>query len=572
MVRADPDHDAVCQSQAAHLVVVAPPGTGKTFLTVRLAGELAPALPVGSQVLLLTFSNQARTQLEREAARQLSPEVRRRVAITNYHSFFWWTVNAYRRALGLPMVLDVGSRKRRVDALRGAVTNEAMKALERSPGLLESLAEHRFPEFRDGRTPAPDLLAPLLAAIRLEQEAGRFVFDDFGALFWELLTRFPTVDAAYRQRFPVVIADEHQDASALQDAVTRRLGSARLIVFADPMQLIHEFRGASEERLTAHQDDCDEELTLSTPHRWHGSEAVATWLLAVRTRLTGGSASCATPSSVQLRRSRREHGFNAVKAQVKYAVGAAFESGYQSVAVLARSNREIAQLRSYLCREGFRPRQIGSADFEDARTDIEQLPLLRDPQSIARHAVERVGELIPTLRLDALKQARERLEPGGTRLNQAGKEARLILEPLAVIYEGGASRYFEGVVGVITAAKLRGHHVPRVEALRALERTADGLSAVDCDLDEATRRYAADVVAAAHAAPRSHHGLFVMTAHQAKGKEFDCVILADASADLFLDNPEGRRLFYVAVTRATHRWVIIAPDIGESPLLRHLDG
>ncbi len=570
-MRPDPDHDAVCASASKHLLVTAPPGTGKTFLTIRLAGRLAPELPDGSQVLVLTFSNQARTQLEREAARQLPPELRKRVEISNYHRFFWRAVNAYRRALGLPMTLDIGSRKRRVDVLREAVGRETLKPLERQPGLVDALAEQEHPGFRDERTPDPELLTPLLRTVRAEQEGGRLVFDDLGALFWGLLDRFPIVEAAYQRRFAVVIADEHQDASALQDAVVRRLGRSRLVVFADSMQLIHGFRGASDARLESHAADCDEQMSLSTPHRWHGSEHLAEWLLDVRARLLGENRSSAAPAELAIERTRRDHGFNAVKAQVKYAVGNAFRDGHRSVAVLALANRQVGELRGYLCREGFRPRQIGSADFEDARVDIEQLPLLRDPQTIAAHAIGRIEELIPTLRPAAIKQARERLAPAGVNLRQVGQEARLLLEPLKVLYdEGGSARYFEAVVGVIAAAQAAGHHVPRIEALRALQRTADALAGGAFGLDEAISRYARDVIAAAHAAPRTERGLFVMTAHQAKGKEFDCVILADASEQLFPDDFDGRRLFYVAITRASKRWVVIAPDSGASSLLGYL--
>jgi len=519
---------------------------------------------------LLTFSNQARTQLEREAAQQLPPATRKRVEVSNYHRFFWRAVLAYRRALGLPMELDIGSPKRRQKALEDQAGRGLVRGLSKHSGLVESLAEHAHEPFRDERTPASEDLERLLAAISNEQRAGRLVFDDLGALFWELLEHFPSVERAYLARYPVVIADEHQDASALQDAVARRLGRERLVVFADPMQLIHGFRGASVTRLRQHQSDCDAEATLSTAHRWHGSGHLARWLLEVRSRLLGETHAVDAPEELRIRQTQAAHGFNAVKPEVKYAVAHAFKDGHRSVAVLARANNQVGQLRGYLSREGFRPRQIGSVDFEDAREDIEQLPLLRDSKSVALHAVTRIEQLISTMPKAALDQARKRIHDTEIHLSGAGADAKLILEPLAVIYEGGPGRYFEGVMAAVRSATDAGHHSPRTEALRALGETAEVFAGGTPELEEALQQYSRSAMAASQTAPRINRGLFVMTAHQAKGKEFDAIVLAEASSRFFPDDEDARHLFYVAITRASKSWTVIAPDAGASPLLTHL--
>lgn len=65
-------------------------------------------------------------------------------------------------------------------------------------------------------------------------------------------------------------------------------------------------------------------------------------------------------------------------------------------------------------------------------------------------------------------------------------------------------------------------------------------------------------------------GLFVMTAHQAKGKEFDAIVMGDAMERFWPDDDDHRRLFYVAVTRASRSWTIVAPDEGASSLITHL--
>ena len=52
-------------------------------------------------------------------------------------------------------------------------------------------------------------------------------------------------------------------------------------------------------------------------------------------------------------------------------------------------------------------------------------------------------------------------------------------------------------------------------------------------------------------------GIDVVEATQVKGLEFDYVIVPDASAGVYRDLPEHRRLLHVALTRAIHQlWVI----------------
>jgi hypothetical protein len=568
-LRVDADHDAVCQAEVAHQVVVAPPGTGKTAVAVRLAGALTRDLDPEQRALLVTFSNQARVQLEREASRQLALDVRRSVDVVNYHGFFRREVWAYRRALGLPLDLRFTTWRRRLEVLK-AVNADAVAELSSSKGLLDAFAEQRFELFRDERTPSAQVRESLLSAIDAENRAGGVVFDDLGALFWQLLETYPVLDAAYKARYPVVIADEHQDASALQDAFVRRLASQRLVVFADPMQLIYGFRGSKSERLDQHVEDCDAQFELHTPHRWHGQQASGEWLLAVRARLQGNVAAAQRPSAAQIVTCDY---FNQMLPRVKGEAASALNGGMDTVAVIAAFNTEVGKLRAYLCKQGLYPRQLGGGDdYEQACAELEQLPLLDDPSNLGVHAMERVQTLVPTLKPNVVTTVKKRLTGAGVNLaGNCGAEAKGLLKALEPLYEFGPSAYFSSVVRALDACASQNHHLPRVEAVRALRATADGFESGDEALEDALARYSANVAVAAQAAPRLGRGVYVMTAHQAKGKEFDAVIIVNCGAAQFPDDPENRRLFYVAITRGSRRWVVMAPTASPTPLLVHLD-
>ena len=51
-------------------------------------------------------------------------------------------------------------------------------------------------------------------------------------------------------------------------------------------------------------------------------------------------------------------------------------------------------------------------------------------------------------------------------------------------------------------------------------------------------------------------GIFVMTIHQAKGLEFDAVLVADPQR-IMADSPRGLNDLYVAITRATQRLGVV---------------
>jgi hypothetical protein len=69
-------------------------------------------------------------------------------------------------------------------------------------------------------------------------------------------------------------------------------------------------------------------------------------------------------------------------------------------------------------------------DFEEAREDIEQLPLLTDAHSIALHTRDRLVALVPTIPTNVVQQIDRRLKANGPQLVGAKQPAATLLRAL----------------------------------------------------------------------------------------------------------------------------------------------
>lgn len=131
-----------------------------------------------------------------------------------------------------------------------------------------------------------------------------------------LLGASPMIVRSLTQRYPVIICDEHQDASADQHAVVMALhkSGASIRIFGDPMQRIYaktiqadfvvDRQCARVQCLPGMEDFVDEPADrrweglrrkadtfekLDKPHRWsNGSEPIGRWILESRDALASG--------------------------------------------------------------------------------------------------------------------------------------------------------------------------------------------------------------------------------------------------------------------------------------------
>lgn len=123
---------------------------------------------------------------------------------------------------------------------------------------------------------------------------GGHAYASLAARAGKLITHRPFVAAALAARFPIVIADEHQDASADQHGVLMALrkAGAKLRVFGDPMQGIYAKTKAAVSQAQSRWEETKAAgayAELETPHRWDdGTPALGKWILEARDALKEG--------------------------------------------------------------------------------------------------------------------------------------------------------------------------------------------------------------------------------------------------------------------------------------------
>lgn len=149
-------------------------------------------------------------------------------------------------------------------------------------------------------------LPPDPAAWARRQERG---FDELDVRVARLLSQKKAICTAIADRYPIVVADEHQDSRQEQHEIILNLHAvgSRLRVFGDPVQLIYEKTKSGIEKGRNRWNSLKNAgafTELEHPHRWKdGSPELGQWVLRARETLrTGGSIDLtgALPSGLKI--------------------------------------------------------------------------------------------------------------------------------------------------------------------------------------------------------------------------------------------------------------------------------
>lgn len=222
-----------------HLLVIGGPGSGKTTISILKAADVAQGLHPGQRVLFLSF---ARASVSRvieaiEHEQQIPYQLKKRIEVETYHSFFWRILNAHGYLVGLPRNLAILTPPNEAIALSG---------IRSSYGPVSKLTKEKAVEKK---------LDEEKELHHLAREHGRVAFCLFSVFASSVLHGSDRIRRLMATIYPVIILDEFQDTDAGQWLVVQSLGQyCTMIALADPEQRIFDWLGADPQRLDHFRD------------------------------------------------------------------------------------------------------------------------------------------------------------------------------------------------------------------------------------------------------------------------------------------------------------------------------
>lgn len=263
----------IIRSDAARLIVIAGPGTGKTRTLVERIAYLVREAGVGPEEITgVTFTNKAAAEIRNRVQNILAGDKRvQRLNLGTFHGLAWKILHSSPEYAHIKLLEETESREIIEDVLR----KERIPMTAREASLIISLMKNKYLWEPEAALP-PQMIQVYRAYQESLEYYGRWDFDDLmirAVAAWE---EDPEWLAPYKTQFHYLLIDEFQDINPIQYRLVKLwAGDCRsLMVIGDPNQAIYGFRGATPKFFEALRRDYPDTLTMRLTRNYRSSAAV----------------------------------------------------------------------------------------------------------------------------------------------------------------------------------------------------------------------------------------------------------------------------------------------------------
>lgn len=595
----NPQQRAAVSAPIGPVLVLAGAGSGKTRVLTRRVAWLLAEGERPSSVLAVTFTNKAAGEMA-ERVRGLVGAAADGLWVSTFHSACARMLRVHPELGGLRpgwSIYDQDDARRLLERTIRRLELDTKRFPPRAIAAQLSLAKARLVDPERFTEEASGLYERQVAMVyRAYQaalgEANAADFDDLIGLVVEGFRTRPELAEHWRRRFRHVLVDEFQDANPAQHELVAQLvgGEGSIFAVGDVDQSIYAFRGAAPEGLLAFEE------------RFVGARVIA---LEQNYRSTNAILGLANAVIARNRRRYAKHLFSELgegepalryqatdeRDEARWVAGRVRELVAHGVptagiAVIFRTNAQSRPFEEAFSELSLPFQVIGGVRFyerREVRDILAYLRVLANPDddvalgrivNVPRRGIGRGTEeaLAAVAALRGRSILRTLATEGVGVLGVSARAERAVAGFLELLEElRGASRELPPAALIDTVVERTGYLEflneddpitleGRLENIAELRAAASEFDDLEAFLERAALVSAVDEAMDAH-------GVTLLTAHAAKGLEFDAVFVVGLEEGVFphvralVDADaieEERRLFYVAMTRARRHLALSA--------------
>ncbi|MDE5659551.1 MAG: UvrD-helicase domain-containing protein [Muribaculaceae bacterium] len=597
-------------------LVIAGAGSGKTrVLTYKILHLLVERKIEPWRIMALTFTNKAAAEMRSRIEKMTGTKVASRLWMGTFHSIFRRILNAHVDRIGFKpgfTIYDTADSKALVKTIIKDMDlddkiykpSTVMGAISAAKNALISPAQYKVSRDiieADKRARRPMIYAIYEAYCRRCFVSNAMDFDDLLYFTNVLFRDNPDILHHYQEFFSYVLVDEYQDTNFAQHLIVTMLTrqSGNLCVVGDDAQSIYSFRGANIDNILTLKRTYPTLRTFKLEQNYRSTQTI-----------TNAANSLIAKNTEQIRKnvfSRNEKGspIELVRAYSDFEEGylvanriaslrAERHDSFEDYAILYRTNAQSRVLEESLRKRNIPYRIYGGLSFYQRQEVKDAMAYFRlsvnvDDDEALRRVINTPSRGIGQTTLQRLGRAA--LDAGVSLWSviadpeayPAGLGAaalkkldafRMLIESFVALNLQGRSA-FEVAETIITRSGLMAQylsdHAPETIARR--ENLEELVSAVREFVEERLEEGNPDIMLgdflgmASLATDQDRKDddmqaterVTLMTAHAAKGLEFNNVFVVGVEEELFPSGmsmsslreiEEERRLLYVAITRA----------------------
>lgn len=254
----NPEQREAAETVDGPVLILAGAGSGKTrTVTYRIAHMLVNLRIPGKQILAVSFTNKAASEMKERVSHLVDSRMRRGITLSTFHSLGIRILREDIHHLGYNNLFTIYDQADQMSIVREGLKNyRSNKAYDRGIimskiGLLKNqgVSADEFPKSKY-YDPENNYDGATEYVYHFYQEKLQFYnaldFDDILFLVVKLFKNFPQVAKKYSERFKYIMIDEYQDTNSLQFSLIQALTSTHqnICVVGDDDQAIYGFRGA----------------------------------------------------------------------------------------------------------------------------------------------------------------------------------------------------------------------------------------------------------------------------------------------------------------------------------------